>query len=104
MNSNIALHGRLLKTAIFTYFKTWWLPIAAYIIPIWLYALSGLLKRDSLYELAVNTVFTIALINILALMVQLFYKHWFKALIQLVVMVVIYALTVLIIIVVAPDH
>jgi hypothetical protein len=67
------------------YFTIWWIPIIAYLIPIIVYALGNMLKKDSIIDFALILFYLNILGNIISSVVQVAIKKWYFIFSQLLV-------------------
>ncbi|MBB4802974.1 hypothetical protein HNP37_003049 [Flavobacterium nitrogenifigens] len=74
-----------IKNALIKYFKTWWLPIAFYVIPIGLYMLGSILKRDFLIDAFLFTIYLNIAGNIISSIVQIVIGKWYFLFPQLII-------------------
>ncbi|ROI08780.1 hypothetical protein EGI11_04925 [Chryseobacterium sp. H3056] len=59
------------------YFQIWWIPILAYLIPILIYFLANLLKKDEIIDIAFLAMLINIIGNIISLIIQIINKKWY---------------------------
>ena len=71
--------------AIKKYFKIWWIPLVAYLIPILIYILGTIIKSDNIIDIALLIFFLNILGNIISSIVQISIKKWYLIFPQIIV-------------------
>ena len=59
------------------YFQIWWIPILAYLIPILIYFLANLLKKDEIIDIALVALLINIIGNIISSIIQIINKKWY---------------------------
>ncbi|MBS7788308.1 hypothetical protein KIH23_13450 [Flavobacterium sp. CYK-55] len=67
------------------YFTIWWIPIRAYLIPIIIYLIGNVLKKDYLIDFALILFYLNALGNLISGIVQIVIKKWYFIIPQILV-------------------
>lgn len=92
-----------IKNALIEYFKTWWLPIAFYLIPIFLYILGSILKRDFLIDVFLFTLYLNIAGNIISSIVQIVIGKWYYLFPQLIISFSLYMWVAILLVFSPPD-
>lgn len=86
------------------YFIVWWIPIITYLIPILIFILGNILKKDELIDLSLIIFFINVLGNIISAIVQIVIKKWYFIFPQLIVTIFLFVITSVIFTLSPPDY
>lgn len=86
------------------YFTVWWIPIITYLIPILIFILGNILKKDDLIDLFLIVFFINVLGNIISAIVQIVIKKWYFIFPQLIVTIFLFIITSVIFTLSPPDY
>ncbi len=93
-----------IKNTVTQYFKTWWLPIAFYTVPIALFILSSILKSDFLITAFLLTLYLNIAGNIVSSVVQIVIGKWFYLFPQLIISFFLYSWVSILLVFSPPDY
>jgi len=86
------------------YFTVWWIPIITYLIPILIFILGNILKKDEIIDLSLIVFFINVLGNIISAIVQIVIKKWYFIFPQLIVTIFLFIITAVIFTLSPPDY
>ncbi len=75
------------------YFTVWWISIITYLIPILIFILGNILKKDEIIDLSLIVFFINILGNIISAIVQIVIKKWYFIFAQLIVTIFLFVIT-----------
>lgn len=93
-----------IRNAFVRYFKTWWLPITFYIIPIGFFVLGNILKSDYLINAFLFTLYLNIAGNVISSVVQIVIGKWLYLFPQLIISFFLYSWVSILLVFSPPDY
>ena len=93
-----------IKNTFFKYFKVWWIPIASYSIPFFIFLIGGVLKRNTIVDVSLILFFVNILGNLISAIVQIFIRKWYYLIPQIMISGFLFVFVSIIFIFSPPDY